>query len=121
MRQRRWVIDGLKTIQYSGPISREGAGLGQWISPTKGWHYNTVQGLHTLYRLRRRDQRSATETSKREGDPATGLLPGGGGLDPSQAPAVAGTTNIAANATFVNKLDITLSPPGFLKLAAASA
>src|SRR5688572_19857595 len=34
-------LEGANTLQYSGPISREGAGLGQWISPTKGWHYNT--------------------------------------------------------------------------------
>ena len=35
--------ESLNTIQYSGPISKEGAGLGQWISPTKGWHHNTVR------------------------------------------------------------------------------
>ena len=111
--------EGLNTLQYSGPISHEGAGLGQWISPTKGWHHNTVRDYVRFF-----DYSAGTSQrnglSKREGDPATGLLPGGAGLDPSAAPAVAGTTNIAANGTFVQKLEITLSPPGFLKMAAAA-
>jgi glyoxylase-like metal-dependent hydrolase (beta-lactamase superfamily II) len=111
--------EGLNTIQYSGPISREGAGLGQWISPTKGWHHNTVRDFTRFI-----DYGAGTSmrngTSKREGDAATGMLPGGAGLDPSAAPAVAGTTTIAATGTFVQKLDVTLSPPGFLKLAAAA-
>jgi glyoxylase-like metal-dependent hydrolase (beta-lactamase superfamily II) len=111
--------EGLNTLQYSGPISHEGAGLGQWISPTKGWHHNTVRDYVRFF-----DYSAGTSQrnglSKREGDPATGLLPGGGGLDPNQNPAVAGTTNVAANGTFVQKLEITLSPPGFLKMAAAA-
>ena len=28
--------ENLNTIQFSGPVSREGQGLGQWLSPTKG-------------------------------------------------------------------------------------
>src|SRR4029453_7491079 len=102
-----------------GPISHEGAGLGQWISPTKGWHNNTVRDFTRFIDVTAgTSQRNGT--SKREGDPATGLLPGGGGLDPSAAPAVPGTTTIAATGSFVQKLDVTLSPPVFLKLAAAS-
>jgi prepilin-type processing-associated H-X9-DG protein len=73
--------EGLNTIQYSGPLSHEGAGLGQWISPTKGWHNNTVRDFTRFI-----DLGAGTSlrngTSKREGDAATGLLPGGGGLDP---------------------------------------
>src|SRR5687767_11025792 len=82
--------EGLNTLQYSGPISHEGAGLGQWISPTKGWHHNTVRDYVRFF-----DYSAGTSQrnglSKREGDPATGLLPGGAGLDPNPAPAVAGT------------------------------
>jgi glyoxylase-like metal-dependent hydrolase (beta-lactamase superfamily II) len=111
--------EGLNTIQYSGPISREGQALGQWLSPTKGWHHNTVRDFTRFIDLTAgTSQRNGT--SKREGDTATGMLPGGAGLDPSAAPGVAGTTNIAPTATFVQKLDITLSPPGFLKMAAAA-
>src|SRR4029453_4782689 len=32
----------LNSIEYSGPVAHEGAGIGQWMSPTKGWHANTV-------------------------------------------------------------------------------
>src|SRR4030095_3510280 len=35
----------LNSIEYSGPLSHEGAGLGQWMSPTKGWHQNTVKNF----------------------------------------------------------------------------
>ena len=42
----------LNTIEYSGPLSHEGAGLGQWMSPTKGWHQNTVKNLITPLELR---------------------------------------------------------------------
>src|SRR4026207_839607 len=88
----------LNTIVYSGPISHEGAGLGQWISPTKGWHNTTVRDFNRFI-----DYNAGTSQriglSKREGDAATGLLPGGGGLDPSAAPATITAANIAAKAT----------------------
>jgi glyoxylase-like metal-dependent hydrolase (beta-lactamase superfamily II) len=112
-------FDSVNTIQYSGPISKEGAGLMQWISPTKGWHHNTVRDYTRFIDLRAGTSRR-NGMQKREGDPATGLLPGGGGLDPNQNPPAPNTSNIAANATFVQKLDILLSPPGFLKAAAAA-
>jgi hypothetical protein len=115
---KRWVTRISIRFNTQGRFP-EGAGLGQWISPTKGWHHNTVRDFTRFF-----DYSAGTSQrnglSKREGDTATGLLPGGAGLDPSAAPAVAGTTNIAADGTFVQKLEITLSPPGFLKLAAAS-
>ena len=111
--------ENLNTIQYSGPISHEGAGLGQWISPTRGWHHNTVRDFTRFIDLGAGTSRR-NGLVKREGDPATGLLPGGAGLDPSANPATQQTANVEANGTFVQKLDITLSPPGFLKLAAAA-
>src|SRR5688572_13329458 len=110
--QKAMGYGGLNTIQYSGPVSKEGAGLGQWISPTKGWHHNTVRDYVRFIDLNAGTSRR-NGTSKREGDAATGLLPGGAGLDPNNNPGVAGTTNIDATGTFVQKLDITLSPPGF--------
>lgn len=112
--------ENLNTIQFSGPVSKEGLGLGQWISATKGWHHNTVRDYVRFIDLGTGTaQRNGAV--KREGDMATGLLPGGAGLDPNFTnPPVPGTTRVEANANFAGKLDITLSPPGFLKLAAAA-
>jgi glyoxylase-like metal-dependent hydrolase (beta-lactamase superfamily II) len=47
------------------------------------------------------------------------LLPGGGGLDPGAE--ASNTANIAANANWAAKTWINLSPPGFLRLAAAAS
>lgn len=110
---------GLNTIQYSGPLSHEGAGLGQWMSPTKGWHQNTVKDF-TRFIDYGAGTSQRTGLQNRPGDPATGLLPGGGGLDPSAAPAAANTANVPATGAWAARLDVTLSPPAFLKMAAAA-
>jgi glyoxylase-like metal-dependent hydrolase (beta-lactamase superfamily II) len=109
----------LNSIQYSGPVAHEGAGTGQWMSPTKGWHANTVTNF-TRYIDYSAGTSQRTGLQSRPGDPATGLLPGGGGLDPSAAPPAQNTSTIAANGNWTQRLDVTLSPPYFLKLAAAA-
>ena len=69
----------LNTIEYSGPLSHEGAGLGQWMSPTKGWHQNTLKNFSRFIDYNTgTSQRTGLQS--RPGDPATGLLPGGGGI-----------------------------------------
>ena len=109
----------LNSIEYSGPVAHEGAGIGQWMSPTKGWHANTVTNF-TRYIDYATGTSQRTGLQSRPGDPATGLLPGGGGLDPSTAPPAQNTSTIAATANWTQRLDVTLSPPYFLKLAAAA-
>src|SRR5436190_6865301 len=109
---------GLKSIEYSGPLAHEGAGLGQWMSPTKGWHANTVKN-YTRYIDLTAGTSIRNGLQSRPGDPS-GLLPGGAGLDPSAAENQSSPT-IAANANFAAKLEVTLSPPGFLALANAAA
>jgi glyoxylase-like metal-dependent hydrolase (beta-lactamase superfamily II) len=117
--QKAMGYEGLNTIQYSGPVSKEGAGLGQWLSPSKGWHHNTVRDYTRFIDLNAGTSRR-NGAVKREGDAATGMLPGGAGLDPQAAAPVVGTANIDATGSFVQKLEITLSAPGFLKMAAAA-
>jgi len=109
----------LNSIEYSGPLAHEGAGIGQWMSPTKGWHANTVTNF-TRYIDYSAGTSQRTGLQSRPGDPATGLLPGGGGLDPSTAPPAQNTSTVAANGNWTQRLDVTLSPPYFLKLAAAA-
>src|SRR5436190_10500310 len=111
--------DKLNTIEYSGPVAHEGAGLGQWMSATKGWHQNTVQNF-TRYIDYNAGTSQRTGMQSRPGDPATGLLPGGAGLDPSTNPPAQNTANVAATGPWANRLDVILSPPAFLKAAAAS-
>src|SRR5262245_59326667 len=115
--QKAMGYTSLNSIEYSGPLAHAGAGLGQWMSPTKGWHANTVKNFT-------RHIDFVAGTSIRNGlqsRPATasGLLPGGGGLDPNGQENQTSPT-IAANANYAAKLEITLSPPGFLRLAAAA-
>jgi glyoxylase-like metal-dependent hydrolase (beta-lactamase superfamily II) len=110
---------GLNTIVYSGPLSREGAAtLGQWMSPTKGWHGNTVKNF-TRFIDYGAGTSQRTGLQSRPGDPATGLLPGGAGLDPNAAENP-NTANVPATGAWAARLDVTLSPPAFLKLAAAA-
>src|SRR5207245_11088087 len=59
-----------------------------------------------------------TAVRSRPADPS-GQLPGGGGLAP--LPETEQTTAINAAASWPQKLDSSLSPPGFLKLASAAA
>ena len=108
----------LNTIEYSGPLSHEGAGLGQWMSPTKGWHQNTVKNFSRFIDYTAgTSQRTGLQS--RPGDPATGLLPGGGGLDPN-GQENPNTSTVPATGAWAARLDVTLSPPTFLKLAAAA-
>src|SRR4029079_9362340 len=119
--QKAMGYTNLNSIEYSGPLAHEGAGLGQWMSPTKGWHANTVQNFTRYIDFNAgTSQRSGLQS--RPGDPTTGLLPGGGGLDPSTQPPAQNTQQVAAPSptNFSARLDVTLSPPMFLKLAAAA-
>jgi glyoxylase-like metal-dependent hydrolase (beta-lactamase superfamily II) len=108
--------DKLNTIQYSGS-GFEGTGAGQLQSIAAGWPKFTEKNY-----VRFIDYSAGTSTrtalQSRPADPKTGLLPGGGGLDPGAE--ANNTANIAANANWVAKTWINLSPPGFLKLAAAA-
>jgi glyoxylase-like metal-dependent hydrolase (beta-lactamase superfamily II) len=117
--QKAMGYTSLNSIEYSGPLAHEGAGLGQWMSPTKGWHANTVQNF-TRYIDYNAGTSQRSGLQSRPGDPATGLLPGGGGLDPSTNPPAQNTQQIAATAGWAQRLEVTLSPPMFLKLAAAA-
>jgi len=109
--------DKLNTIQYSGS-GFEGTGAGQLQSVAAGWPKFTEKNY-----VRFIDYAAGTSTrtslQSRPGDPKTGLLPGGGGLDPGAE--AASTANIAANANWAAKTWINLSPPGFLRMAAASS
>src|SRR5262245_27776126 len=110
----------LNTIEYSGPVAHEGAGLGQWMSPSRGWHANTVQNF-TRFIDYSAGTSQRTGTQSRPGDPATGLLPGGAGLDPSTQPPAQNTSQIQNTGTWTQRLELTLSPPMFLRLASAAS
>jgi glyoxylase-like metal-dependent hydrolase (beta-lactamase superfamily II) len=109
--------DKLNTIQYSGS-GFEGTGAGQLQSIAAGWPKFTEKNY-----VRFIDYTAGTSTrtslQSRPSDPKTGLLPGGGGLDPGAE--ASNTANIAANANWAAKTWINLSPPGFLRLAAAAS
>ena len=108
--------DKLNTIQYSGS-GFEGTGAGQLQSVAAGWPKFTEKNY-----VRYIDYAAGTSTrtslQSRPADSKTGLLPGGGGLDPGAE--ATSTANIAANANWTAKTWINLSPPGFLRLAAAA-
>src|SRR5262249_383525 len=106
--------DGLKSIEYSGPTGFEGTAMGQARSAATGWPRFTLKSFSGYIGL---DAGTGQENSlrSRPGEP-DGQLAGGGGLAPqAEAP---NTRTINANGTWAQKLDINLSPPGFLKLAA---
>jgi len=109
--------DKLNTIQYSGS-GFEGTGAGQLQSVAAGWPKFTEKNY-----VRYIDYAAGTSTrtslQSRPADPKTGLLPGGGGLDPGAE--ATNTANIAANANWAAKTWINLSPPGFLRMAAAAS
>src|SRR5215813_5541026 len=109
--------DGLKSIEYSGPTGYEGTAMGQARSATKGWPHFTLKDFSRYIDL---DAGTGQQNSLRS-RPAEpdGQLAGGGGLAPQ--PEAPNTTTINANGTWAQKLDINLSPPGFLKLAATAA
>jgi hypothetical protein len=109
--------DNLNTIQYSGSAF-EGTQFNQLQSVAAGWPKLTQKNY-----VRFIDFAAGTSTrtslQSRPVDPKTGVLPGGGGLDPQAESA--NTSNIAANANWAAKLEITLSAPGFLRMAAAAS
>jgi glyoxylase-like metal-dependent hydrolase (beta-lactamase superfamily II) len=112
--------DNLNTIQYSGS-GFEGTGAGQLQSPAAGWPKFTEKN-YVRFIDYAAGTSNRTALQSRPADPKTGLLPGGGGLDPgAEAPIPAQNQNIAANASWAVKTWINLSPPGFLKLAAVAA
>src|SRR5215510_2279662 len=109
--------DGLKSIEYSGPTGFEGTAMGQARSATKGWPHFTLKNFSRYIDLNGgTGQQNSLRSRPAEPD---GQLGGGGGLAPQ--PEAPNTTTINANGTWAQKLDINLSPPGFLKLAAAAA
>jgi glyoxylase-like metal-dependent hydrolase (beta-lactamase superfamily II) len=108
--------DSLKTIEYSGPSGFEGTAMGQARSAAKGWPHFTLKNYSRYIDLNAGTaQQNSLRSRPAEPD---GQLAGGGGLAPqAEAP---NTTAINANGTWTQKLDINLSPPGFLKLASSA-
>src|SRR5262245_23293031 len=108
--------DNLKSLEYSGPSGFEGTAMGQARSAAKGWPHFTMKEYTRYIDLNSgTGQQNSLRSRPAELD---GQLSGGGGLAP-QAEA-SNTTTINANGTWAQKLDINLSPPGFLKLAATA-
>lgn len=108
--------DQLKSLEYSGS-GVEGTAMGQAQSATAGWPHFT---LRTFSRYIDINAGTGQQTAMRSrpADSATGQLPGGGGLAPQAEAQNAAVIN--ANGTWAQKLDVNLSPPGFLKLASAA-
>lgn len=108
--------DQLKSIEYSGS-GVEGTAMGQAQSAAKGWPHFTLKN-YTRYIDVNADTGQQTALRSRPAEP-DGQLAGGGGLAP--VAEAQNTTVIAANAGWNAKLDVALSPPGFLKLASNAA
>jgi glyoxylase-like metal-dependent hydrolase (beta-lactamase superfamily II) len=108
--------DQLKSIEYSGS-GFEGTAMGQAQSAAKGWPHFTVKTFSRYIDVNAGTGQQ-TETRSRPAEP-DGQLAGGGGLAPTQE--AQNTAVIAANAGWNAKLDVVLSPPGFLKLASAAS
>ncbi|HEY2917723.1 MAG TPA: MBL fold metallo-hydrolase [Candidatus Binatia bacterium] len=113
---RAMGYDQLKSIEYSGS-GFEGTAMGQAQSAAAGWPKFTLKRFSRYIDLNVGTSQQ-TALRSRPAD-ATGQLPGGGGLVP--VPESQQTTTINANASWAQKLDVSLSPPGFLKLASAAA
>jgi glyoxylase-like metal-dependent hydrolase (beta-lactamase superfamily II) len=109
--------DNLKSIEYSGPSGVEGTAMGQAQSAAKGWPHFTLKDFSRYIDFSAgTGQQNSLRSRPAEAD---GQLAGGGGLAPqAEAP---NTTNINANGSWAQKLDINLSPPGFLKLASTAS
>src|SRR5262249_13839637 len=108
--------DGLKSIEYSGPTGFEGTAMGQARSAAKGWPHFTLKNFSRYIDLNAGTGLQNALRS-RPADP-DGQLAGGGGLAPqAEAP---NTTAVNANGSWTQKLDLNLSPPGFLKLAGSA-
>jgi glyoxylase-like metal-dependent hydrolase (beta-lactamase superfamily II) len=108
--------DQLKSIEYSGS-GFEGTAMGQAQSAAKGWPHFTVKNF-TRYIDVNAGTGQQTSLRSRPAEP-DGQLAGGGGLAPT--PEAMNTTVIGANAGWNAKLDVALSPPGFLKLASSAS
>src|SRR5438128_9636957 len=108
--------DQLKSIEYSGS-GLEGTALGQAQSATAGWPKFTLKRFSRYIDLNAGTSQQ-TAMRSRPADP-TGQLAGGGGL--AAVPESEQTTVINANASWAQKLDVSLSPPAFLKLASAAS
>ena len=110
--------DNLNSIEFLGSGS-EGDAIGQMQSAKAGWVAYQVKNYSRFIDFAAgTSQRNAVRSRPLD---ATGQLPGGAGLGAASArPDTPNTATIAANASYTAKLDITLSPPGFLKLAAAA-
>src|SRR5262245_30992651 len=109
--------DQLKSIEYSGPSGFEGTAAGQAQSAAKGWPHFTLKNFSRYIDLSAlTGQQTALRSRPAEPD---GQLAGGGGLNPTAESQQ--TTAIAANANWPQKLDVVLSPPGFLKLASSAS
>ena len=107
--------DQLKSIEYSGS-GLEGTAMGQAQSATGGWPKFTLKNFSRYIDLNAgTSQQTALRSRPLD---ATGQLPGGGGL--AAVPESQQTTTINANAPWSQKLDVSLSPPGFLKMASAA-
>jgi glyoxylase-like metal-dependent hydrolase (beta-lactamase superfamily II) len=104
--------DQLKSVEYSGS-GVEGTAMGQAQSAAKGWPHFTLK-TYTRYIDVNAGTGQQTALRSRPAEP-DGQLAGGGGLAP--VAEAQNTTVIAANAGWNAKLDVALSPPGFLKLA----
>jgi len=109
--------DGLRSVEYTGPSGFEGTAMGQAQSAEKGWPHFTLKNYSRFIDLNAgTGQQNSLRSRPAEPD---GQLAGGGGLAPqAEAP---NTTTINANGTWAQKLDVNLSPPGFLKLASSAA
>src|SRR5205085_6275075 len=108
--------DQLKSIEYSGS-GFEGTALGQAQSAAGGWPKFTLKRFSRYIDLNAGTSQQ-TALRSRPVD-ATGQLAGGGGL--AAVPESEQTTVINANASWAQKLDVSLSPPAFLKLASAAS
>src|SRR5215831_4659014 len=108
--------DQLKSIEYSGS-GVEGTAMGQAQSAAKGWPHFTLKN-YTRYIDVNAGTGQQTGLRSRPAEP-DGQLAGGGGLAP--VAEAQNTTVIGANAGWNAKLDVALSPPGFLKLASNAA
>jgi glyoxylase-like metal-dependent hydrolase (beta-lactamase superfamily II) len=111
--------EGLNTLEYIGSGVGEG-GVGQAQSYIVGWDKRVLKNYSRFIDYNAgTSQRNAISSRPMD---ATGQLSGGGGLPPANAqPDTPTTTNIAANAGWPQRLEISLSPPAFLKMAAAAA
>jgi glyoxylase-like metal-dependent hydrolase (beta-lactamase superfamily II) len=107
--------DELTSIEYTGS-GVEGTAMGQAQGAAKGWPHFTLKNFSRYIDFNAwAGQQTALRSRPAEPD---GQLAGGGGLAP--VPEAQNTAVINANGTWAQKLDLSLSPPGFLKLASVA-